>query len=112
MLTKYLPYDKENKDNMGNTPNMVVKRDGRKEALDLEKIHKVVFWACEDLAGVSPSEVELRAQLQLEDGTHTTKIHELLVKSASELISEDTPQYQFVASRLASYQLRKEVWSL
>lgn len=95
---------------MGNTPIMVVKRDGRKEALDLEKIHKVVFWACEGLAGVSPSEVELRAQLQLEEGTPTTKIHELLVKSASELISEETPQYQFVASRLASYQLRKEVY--
>ena len=95
---------------MGNTPIMVVKRDGRKEALDLEKIHKVVFWACEDLTGVSPSEVELRAQLQLEDGTETTKIHELLVKSAAELISEDTPNYQYVASRLASYQLRKEVY--
>lgn len=95
---------------MGNTPIMVVKRDGRREVLDLEKIHKVVFWACEDLTGVSPSEVELRAQLQLEDGVLSTDIHELLVKSASELISEDTPNYQFVASRLASYQLRKEVY--
>jgi ribonucleoside-diphosphate reductase alpha chain len=95
---------------MGNTPIMVVKRDGRKEALDLEKIHKVVFWACEELAGVSPSEIELRAKLQLEDGVLSTKIHELLVKSASELISEDTPNYQYVASRLASYQLRKEVY--
>lgn len=95
---------------MGNTPIMVVKRDGRREALDLEKIHKVVFWACEDLTGVSPSEIELRAQLQLEDGVLSTDIHELLVKSASELISEDTPNYQFVASRLAGYQLRKEVY--
>lgn len=95
---------------MGNTTIMVVKRDGRKEALDLEKIHKVVFWACEGLAGVSPSEVELRAKLQLEDGVLSTKIHELLVKSASELISEETPNYQYVASRLASYQLRKEVY--
>jgi ribonucleoside-diphosphate reductase alpha chain len=95
---------------MGNTPIMVVKRDGQTEVLDLEKIHKVVFWACEDLAGVSPSEIELRAQLQLENGTPTTQIHELLVKSASELISEDTPNYQYVASRLASYQLRKEVY--
>lgn len=95
---------------MGNTPIMVVKRDGRREALDLEKIHKVVFWACEDLTGVSPSEIELRAQLQLEDGVLSTDIHALLIKSASELISEDTPNYQFVASRLASYQLRKEVY--
>lgn len=95
---------------MGNAPIMVVKRDGRREALDLEKIHKVVFWACEDLTGVSPSEVELRAQLQLEDGVLSTDIHELLIKSASELISEETPNYQYVASRLASYQLRKEVY--
>jgi len=95
---------------MGSTPIMVVKRDGRQEVLDLEKIHKVVFWSCEGLTGVSPSEVELRAKLQLEDGTPSTKIHELLIKSASELISEDTPNYQYVASRLASYQLRKEVY--
>jgi len=95
---------------MGSTPILVVKRDGRQEALDLEKIHKVVFWSCEGLTGVSPSEVELRAKLQLEDGTPSTKIHELLIKSASELISEETPNYQYVASRLASYQLRKEVY--
>jgi ribonucleoside-diphosphate reductase alpha chain len=95
---------------MGNTPIMVVKRDGRKEALDLEKIHRVVFWACENLSGVSPSELEMKAQLQLENGTKTADIHELLIKSAADLISEDTPNYQFVASRLASYQLRKEVY--
>ena len=95
---------------MGNTPIMVVKRDGRKEVLDLDKIHRVVFWACEGLTGVSPSEIEIRAQLQLEDGTETGKIHELLVKSSADLISEDTPNYQYVASRLASYQLRKEVY--
>lgn len=95
---------------MGNTPIMVVKRDGRQEALDLEKIHKVVFWACEDLTGVSPSELEMKAQLQLENGVETDKIHELLIKSAADLISEETPNYQYVASRLASYQLRKEVY--
>lgn len=88
----------------------VLKRDGRKEPLDLDKIHKVVAWACEDLAGVSQSEIELRAQLQIVSGTKTTDIHEMLIKSASELISEELPNYQYVAARLVNYQLRKEVY--
>lgn len=88
----------------------VVKRDGKKEEINLEKIHRVVIWACEGLTGVSASEIELRAQLQITDGTATTKIHEMLIKSASELISEDTPNYQYVAARLVNYQLRKEVF--
>lgn len=95
---------------MGNNQIYVVKRDGRKELLDLEKIHKVVIWACEGLSGVSPSEVEMRAQLQIEDETETKRIHEMLIKSAAELISEETPNYQYVAARLANYQLRKEVY--
>ena len=88
----------------------VVKRDGKKEEINLEKIHRVVIWACEDLTGVSASEIELRAQLQITDGTKTTDIHEMLIKSAAELISEDAPNYQYVAARLVNYQLRKEVF--
>jgi ribonucleoside-diphosphate reductase alpha chain len=88
----------------------VVKRDGKKELLNLEKIHQCVFWACDGLSGVSASEVELRAQLQIDEGTTTTDIHETLIKSAAELISEDAPNYQYVASRLVNYQLRKEVY--
>ena len=88
----------------------VVKRDGKKESLNLDKIHKVVSWACEDLTGVSQSEIELRAQLQIGAGTLTKDIHEMLIKSASELISEESPNYQFVAARLINYQLRKEVY--
>ncbi len=88
----------------------VVKRDGRKEEINLEKIHKVVIWACEGLTGVSASEIELRAQLQIKEDTTTTDIHEMLIKSAAELISEDTPNYQYVAARLVNYQLRKEVF--
>lgn len=89
---------------------LVVKRDGRKEQLDLDKIHKLVQWACEGISGVSQSEIELRAQLQIVSGTKTKDIHEMLIKSASELISEDTPNYQYVAARLVNYQLRKEVY--
>jgi ribonucleoside-diphosphate reductase alpha chain len=95
---------------MGNSPIAVVKRDGSKELLNPEKIHKVVFWACEGLAGVSPSEVEMRAQLQIENNTTTKTIHEMLIKSAAELISEDSPNYQYVAARLVNYHLRKEVY--
>ncbi len=91
-------------------PIQVIKRDGKKEELNLEKIHKVVFWACDDLTGVSASEIELRAQLQIADGTPTSAIHETLIKSAAELISEENPNYQYVASRLVNYQLRKEVY--
>ena len=89
---------------------LVTKRDGRTEQLNLDKIHRIVAWACEGLRGVSESELELRAKLQFTDGIETKDIHEMLIKSASELISERTPEYQYVAGRLVNYQLRKEVY--
>ncbi len=88
----------------------VIKRSGQKEVLDLEKIHKVVEAACEGLAGVSVSELELKSQLQFFNGMKTSDIQETLVKAASELITEDAPNYQYVAGRLVNYQLRKEVY--
>ena len=66
----------------------VSKRDGRKETLDLDKIHKVVTWAAEGLDRVSVSEVELKAHLQFFDGIQTGEIHETLIKAAADLISE------------------------
>ena len=78
----------------------VVKRDGRKEPFNLEKVHKVIEWATEEINGVSISEIELKANLQLYDGIKADDIHELLIKSAAELISENTPNYQYVAARL------------
>lgn len=89
----------------------VTKRDGRLEPLDLNKFHRVVAWACEGLSGVSESEVELRSQVQFYDKIKTKDIHETLIKAASELIEEDTPNYQYVASRLINYNLRKEVYA-
>lgn len=88
----------------------VQKRDGRLEPLDLNKFHKVVRWACDDLSNVSESEIELKSRVQFYDKIKSTNIHETLIKAASELISEDTPNYQFVASRLINYNLRKEVY--
>lgn len=88
----------------------VTKRDGTKEQLNLEKLHKVVFWATEGLTGVSASEVELRSQIQFFDGMKTGDIQETLIKAAADLISEDHPNYQYVAGRLVNYHLRKQVY--
>lgn len=88
----------------------VTKRDGTLQSFDLEKVHQVLEWACEDITGVSMSEIEIKANIQLYDKIPAYDIHELLIKSAAELISEHTPNYQFVAARLISYKLRKEVY--
>ena len=88
----------------------VVKRDGSKEELNIEKFHKVVFHACEDITGVSPSEIEIKSQIQFFNGMTTQEIQETLIKAASDLISEDTPNYQYVGGRLINYGLRKQVY--
>lgn len=89
----------------------VVKRDGRKEPLNIDKIHKVVEWACEGISNVSVSEVELASHVQFYNNIKSTDIHETLIKAASELITEETPNYQYVAGRLINFGLRKEVYS-
>lgn len=88
----------------------VTKRNGTKEELNIDKLHKVVFFACNDINGVSPSEVEIKSQIQFYNGITSSEIQETLIKSASELISEETPNYQWVAGRLINYHLRKEVY--
>ena len=88
----------------------VTKRDGSKESLNLEKLHRVVFWATEGITGVSASEVEIKSHIQFYNGIKTTTIQETLIKSAADLITEDTPNYQYVAGRLINYHLRKEVY--
>lgn len=92
------------------TPIKVTKRKGNLEPFDLEKVHRVLEWATEGIAGVSISEIELRANIQLYNKIPANDIHELLIKSAAELISEHTPNYQYVAARLVNYKLRKEVY--
>jgi ribonucleoside-diphosphate reductase alpha chain len=88
----------------------VTKRDGIAEPFNVNKIHKVLEWATEGINGVSISEIELKANIQINDGMKTDDIHELLIKSAAELISEHTPNYQYVAARLVNYKLRKQVY--
>lgn len=94
---------------MNNQMN-VTKRDGRIVPFDLEKVHRVLEWATDDIAAVSISEIELRANIQLFDKIPAYDIHELLIKSAAELISEHTPNYQYVAARLVNYKIRKDVY--
>ncbi|OFV51488.1 class 1a ribonucleoside-diphosphate reductase subunit alpha [Oligella sp. HMSC09E12] len=89
---------------------LVTKRDGRQEALDLDKIHRVLDWAAEGLDNVSVSQVELRSQIQFYDGIKTEHIHETIIKAAADLISEEAPDYQFLAARLAIFHLRKKAY--
>lgn len=88
----------------------VVKRDGREEPLDIEKIHLVLEWACERLNDVSVSQIEMASHIQFYDKIKTYDIHETMIKSAADLISKEIPDYQYVAGRLINYQLRKEVY--
>ena len=89
----------------------VVKRDGEKELLNLDKVHKMVELACEGLAGVSESAVEMNSNLQFYDGIKTEDIQEILIRSANDLISLENPNYQFVAARLLLFSLRKAVYN-
>lgn len=88
----------------------VTKRNGELEDYDVEKIHKVVDWATQDLAGVSLSDIEMNMNLSLREKISTQEIQELLIKSAYGLISESAPNYQYVAARLLNMSLRKDVW--
>ncbi|ORT49659.1 ribonucleotide-diphosphate reductase subunit alpha [Vibrio sp. qd031] len=88
----------------------VTKRNGRQENIDLDKIHKVITWAAEGLENVSVSQVELNSHIQFYDGISTSDIHETIIKAAADLISEETPDYQYLAARLAVFHLRKKAY--
>ena len=85
----------------------VTKRDGRLEKADVNKIHRVLLWASEGLEAVSVSQVALQSRLQCYEGMPTAEIHTILTKTAADLISETHPDYQYMAARLAVFQLRK-----
>jgi len=87
----------------------VVKRDGRKEDLDYDKINKVLIWATEGIKDVSASDVAMNAKLQIHDEITTEQIHRVMIKSADELTNENNPNYQFVAGNLCNYLLRKKL---
>ena len=89
---------------------MIVKRDGSKENLNIDKIHVVVEHACKGLAGVSSSQIEMNANLQFYDGMSTKEIQEVLIRSANDLITLDSVNYQYAAARLLAYNIYKEVF--
>ncbi|NQY64984.1 MAG: ribonucleoside-diphosphate reductase subunit alpha [Alteromonadaceae bacterium] len=93
-----------------NSNLFVTKRNGEKEPIDLEKIHRVIAWAAEGLEDVSVSQVELKSHIQFYDGIKTEDIHETIIKSAADLISEETPDYQYLSARLSVFHLRKKAY--
>ncbi|MCP1600756.1 ribonucleoside-diphosphate reductase alpha chain [Aeromonas caviae] len=88
----------------------MTKRNGHKEPIDLDKIHRVLDWAAEKLDNVSVSQVELKSHIQFYDGIRTADIHETIIKAAADLISEQSPDYQYMAARLAIFHLRKKAY--
>ncbi len=88
----------------------VTKRNGKREPLNVEKMHQVLEWACEDIHGVSVSDIEMRSHIQFYDDIPTHKIHEITTSAAEDLITEETPNYQYVAARLMIFDLRKKVF--
>ncbi|RUO35033.1 class 1a ribonucleoside-diphosphate reductase subunit alpha [Aliidiomarina soli] len=88
----------------------VTKRNGVREPLDLDKIHRVISWAAEGLNNVSVSQVEIKSHIQFYDGIKTADIHETIIKAAADLISEEAPDYQYMAARLAVFHLRKRAY--
>jgi len=92
------------------TPLHIIKRSGEKELLDINKLHKVVEKACIGISNVSASEVELASKIKFFDGMKSSDIQLTLIKAATDLITEDSPNYQYVAGNLLNFHLRKEVY--
>ncbi len=88
----------------------VTKRNGKKEKINLDKIHKVLNWAAKGLEDISVSQVELCSRIQFYDNITTVNIHETIIKAAADLISQETPDYQYMAARLAIFHLRKKAY--
>lgn len=90
-------------------PIDVIKRDGTLELLDINKIHTVLSWACEGLSNVSVSDIEMNSKIQFYNKIKSADIHNTMIKAAADLIDEEYPNYQYVASRLLLFSLRKQV---
>ena len=88
----------------------VKKRNNSTEKFNIDKINKIIAWAIDGYSGVSLTDIEINAKINIMDGVSTKEIHNLLIESAANLISIEKPNYQYVAGRLLNYQLRKDVW--
>ncbi|QNS01904.1 MAG: ribonucleoside-diphosphate reductase subunit alpha [Buchnera aphidicola (Pentalonia nigronervosa)] len=88
----------------------VIKRNGKKEKINLDKIYKVLNWAATGLKDISISQVALHSRIQFYNNITTINIHETIIKSAADLISQETPDYQYMAARLSIFHLRKQAY--
>ncbi|WWP01270.1 MAG: class 1a ribonucleoside-diphosphate reductase subunit alpha [Candidatus Dasytiphilus stammeri] len=88
----------------------VTKRDGRKERINLDKIHRVLYWAMQGLQNISVSQIELRSHIQFYNGIKTSDIHKTIIKTAADLISCENCDYQYLAARLTIFHLRKKAY--
>lgn len=88
----------------------VTKRTGEKELIDMEKVHRVLEWAATGLKNVSISQIEMNAELAFFEGIKTNDIHETIIKSAADLISTESPDYQYLAARLTIFHMRKKTF--
>ena len=88
----------------------VIKRDGRREQFDIEKIHEVLFWATHGIKGVTVSDIEIKVAPQFHDNITSTQVHEILIQGCADMITEKTPNYQHVAANLLNFLLRKDVF--
>ena len=95
----------------GNGGIKVVKADGSKVSIDLDKIHVMVEKSCRHITGVSESMIEMNSGLQFYEGITTKEIQQILIKSAHDLITLDNPNYQFVAARLLLFAIQKQVFN-
>ena len=93
-----------------NTDINIVKRDGSKELLDINKMHFVVEQACEGLTGVSASQIEMNSHIQFTNNMSSTDIQDILIRSANDLITLENPNYQYAAARLLLWNVYKEVF--
>lgn len=89
---------------------LVTKRNGHREPIDLDKIHRVINWAAKGLEKISVSQVELRSHIQFYNGIKTSDIQETIIKAAADLISKEEPDYQYLAARLTVFHLRKKAY--
>lgn len=88
----------------------VTKRNGKKEPINLEKIHRVLNWASKGLKNISISQIELKSRIQFYNGITTINIHETIIKSAADLISKENSDYQYLSARLVVFHLRKKAY--
>lgn len=89
----------------------VTKRNGTIENFSAQKLNNLASWACKDY-NANPSDVIVNAELSIYSKIKTSKIHELLITSAMNLIDIKNTDYQFVAGRLLALHLRKQIFGV